>query len=118
MKIDVHKFADEWISAWNSHDIEKILEHYSEDFEITTPMLKTLLGSDSATLKGKEAISLYWQNALKKVPDLHFTFLDVTVGVDSIVLYYESVLGKKAMEVMYFDDKGKINKVVVHYTNF
>ena len=114
---DSKNFAKKWIEAWNSHDIDKILEHYSDDFEITTPMIKKLLGDDSGTLYGKKDIKKYWKDALKKVPDLHFELLDVAVGVSSITLYYKSVLNTRAMEVMFFDDSGKVCKVIAHYTN-
>ena len=30
----VHRFAAEWIAAWNSHDLERILAHYTDDFEM------------------------------------------------------------------------------------
>ena len=116
------EFAQEWIAAWNSHDLNRILAHYSDDFEITTPMIKMTLGGDTGTLKGKKAIGAYWQAALKKMPDLHFELIDVTEGVDSIAVYYKSVLDKLAVEVMFFDgDIGadfsnkQVSKVVVHY---
>jgi len=35
---EAQEFAREWIEAWNSHNIDRILDHYSEDFEMTTPM--------------------------------------------------------------------------------
>lgn len=25
-------FAHEWIEAWNSHDLEAVLSHYSDDY--------------------------------------------------------------------------------------
>ena len=28
------RFAKEWVAAWNSHDLERVLEHYEDDFEI------------------------------------------------------------------------------------
>ena len=34
---DALRFAREWIEAWNSHDLPKILSHYAEDFALTTP---------------------------------------------------------------------------------
>jgi len=111
------QFADEWIESWNSHDIEKILEHYSENFEITTPMIQKLLGDAKGTLKGKSAVRKYWEDALQKVPDLYFELLDVTFGVTSIALYYKSVFDTRAMEVMYFNNEGKIEKVVAHYSD-
>ena len=116
------EFAQEWIAAWNSHDLNRILAHYCDDFEITTPMIKMTLGGDTGTLKGKQAIGAYWQAALDKVPDLHFELLDVTEGVDSIAVYYKSVLDKLAVEVMFFEgdcdgnfSNKLVSKVVVHY---
>jgi ketosteroid isomerase-like protein len=114
--MDAQKFAEKWIESWNSHNLNEILTHYSDDIEITTPMIKLALGVDSGSLKGKELVADYWQKALQKIPNLHFELYDVTSGVNSVALYYKSVMDKKAIEVMFFDDKGKINKMFAHYT--
>ncbi|AQW93639.1 nuclear transport factor 2 family protein [Elizabethkingia anophelis] len=110
------QFAKTWIEAWNSHDMNAILNHYSEDIEITTPMIKMALGEGDGSLKGKEAVADYWRRALDKIPDLHFELYDVTEGVDSVALYYKSVMDKKAVEVMFFNEEGKVNKMFAHYT--
>lgn len=115
MTIDAKKFAEEWIEVWNSHDLDRILLHYAENLEITTPMIKVALGIETGTLKGKDNIRKYWEAAFKKIPDLHFELRDVTQSVDSIAVYYKSVLDKMAIEVMFFNGDGKINKVIAHY---
>lgn len=115
--IDKNEFAQNWIADWNSHDIQRILSHYTDNFEITTPMIKMALGDDTGTLKGKQAIREYWEQALQKFPDLEFKLFDVAQGVHSIVLYYQSVMDKKAMEVMFFNDNHKIYKVIAHYSD-
>jgi hypothetical protein len=33
------EFAAEWIAAWNSGDLERILSHYADDFEIRSPLI-------------------------------------------------------------------------------
>ena len=114
--MDGQKVAEEWIHSWNTHNLEGILSHYSDDIEITTPMIKLALGVDNGSLKGKELVADYWQKALNKLPDLHFELYDVTVGVNSVALYYKSVMNKKAIEVMFFDEYGKVNKMFAHYT--
>jgi ketosteroid isomerase-like protein len=38
------RFAFEWVEAWNRHDIDAVLAHYSDDFEMTTPMIQRVLG--------------------------------------------------------------------------
>ncbi len=115
--MNVEKFAQEWIQSWNSHNLEEILNHYSEDIEITTPMIKLAGDIDNGTLKGKEVVADYWKKALIKIRDLKFKLIDITESVNSIALYYESVMNKKAIEVMFFNEKGKINKMIAHYTN-
>ena len=116
MAVDAEFFAREWIAAWNSHDLDRILDHYRDDFEITTPMIKVVMGVETGLLKGKDAARNYWEAALERVPDLRFTLKEVMQGVDSIALYYESVMGKMAIEVMFFDEEGKISKVLAHYS--
>jgi ketosteroid isomerase-like protein len=108
-------FSEEWIESWNSHDIDKILSHYSDDFEITTPMIKVALGIDSGTLKGKENGKKYWQAALNKIPDLKFELVDVTKSINSIAIYYKAVMNKMSIEVMFFNESGKVIKAFAHY---
>ena len=115
--MDAQLFAKQWIDSWNSHDMETILYHYTEDIEITTPMIKMALGIDNGSLKGKKTVADYWQKALDKIKDLHFELYDVTSDVDSIALYYKSVMNKKAIEVMFLNDEGKVYKLIAHYTD-
>ena len=113
---DPQIFASEWIKSWNAHNLGDILEHYADDIEINTPMIKMALGEGDGSLKGKENVSDYWRKALAKLPDIHFELFDVTVGVNSVALYYKSVMNKNSIEVMFFNEMGKVNKMFAHYT--
>ncbi|MFN8274822.1 MAG: nuclear transport factor 2 family protein [Flavobacteriaceae bacterium] len=113
--MNTQTFAQDWIDAWNSHDMDKILSHYTEDIEITTPMIRIATGVDSDSLKGKPQVAEYWSKALERIPDLHFKLIDVANGVDSVALYYESVMNKKAIEVMFLNAEGKVYKMMAHY---
>lgn len=114
--MDYQQFALDWISSWNSHDLEHILTHYSDDIEVTTPMIKVATGGTSDSLKGKEAVREYWSKGLEKFPDLHFELKEVTVGVNSVALYYKSVMDKMSIEVMFFNEAGKVNRMFAHYS--
>lgn len=109
------RFAEAWVEAWNAHDLDHILAHYSEDALMTSPFLTTLIGEPTGTLKGKEQVRAYWRRALERVPDLHFDVLEVFVSVGSMVIFYKAVLGTRACEVFFFDDQGKVSKAVAHY---
>jgi len=112
---EAKQFAEHWVSAWNKHDLENILSHYTDDFEMTTPMIQRLLGIATGTLKGKKAVGDYWKAALQKMPDLRFSVIDVTAGVDSVSIYYNAVLDKRAIETFFFNLDGKVFKAFASY---
>lgn len=115
--MNAKNFAEEWIKSWNSHDLEDIMKHYADDLEITTPMIKLAGGIESGSLQGKDNVRKYWSKALSKFPDLKFELIDVTSGVNSVALYYQSIMDKKTVEVMSFNENGLVNKMVAHYTD-
>jgi ketosteroid isomerase-like protein len=107
-------FAEDWIAAWNAHDLERILSHYAEDFEMTSPFIAQIAGEPSGTLKGKAAVGAYWRRALELIPNLHFELHEVLVGVASVTLYYQGARGPAA-EVFHFGADGKVARAYAHY---
>jgi hypothetical protein len=107
-------FAAEWIEAWNSHDLDEILSHYADDFEMSSPYIIQIANEPTGKLKGKEQVSAYWAQALQRMPDLHFELLNTLVGISSLTLYYQGARGLAA-EVLHFNDAGKVNKAYAHY---
>ena len=109
------EFALEWIAAWNSHDLERILSHYTDDFEMSSPLIVERMGEPSGKLRGKEQIRPYWQKGLAALPPLRFELIDVFAGVDSIVIYYRSINRKMACETLFFNAQREIIRGVAHY---
>lgn len=108
-------FASEWVNAWNAHDIERVLSHYKDDFEMSSPIIAQLLGEPSGTLKGKEAVGAYWRKALQAVPDLRFELISVLIGVRSVTLYYKGARDRLSAEVFDFNASGQVVRAVAHY---
>lgn len=113
-KIFAQQFGHEWIEAWNSHNIDVILSHYTEDFELSSPIIKIIANEESGMLKGKEAIKEYWLKAFQLIPDLHFEFINAFTGVDSVIVNYRGHRGLSS-EVFFFNDLGKVYKSCAHY---
>ena len=110
-------FARDWIDAWNAHDIEKILAHYSEDFMIETPMALKLYTQSHGTVVGKSDVRKYWTMGLERNPNLKFELLDLLIGVNSIGLYlFNTSSNKKSVELMSFNNENKVNKAIVTYS--
>ena len=47
------KFSTQWIEAWNSHDLDRILLHYSDDFEMSSPNIAQIAGEPSERSRGR-----------------------------------------------------------------
>ncbi len=70
---------------------------------------------ENGKLKGKANVKKYWNEALKKFPNLKFELIDFTIGVDCVTVFYKSVMDILAMETMWFDKDGKTVKMNVCY---
>jgi ketosteroid isomerase-like protein len=113
--MEAQTFAKEWIASWNSHDLDRILSHYSDEFEMTSPFIVSLMNDATGTIKGKEKVRAYWGRALERIPDLRFELIEVLASVNSMAIYYHAVLGKRAVELLFFDNNGKVERGIAHY---
>jgi ketosteroid isomerase-like protein len=107
-------FAADWIESWNAHDLGRILSHYADDFEMSSPFIIQIAGEPSGTLKGKAAVGAYWSKALSLIPDLRFELVTTLIGVNSITLYYKGTRGFAA-EVFHFGPDQKVSRAYAHY---
>jgi len=110
------QLAQEWIHAWNSHDIDAIIHHYSEAVIFTSPLIVKILDLPDGTITGKQALRDYFITGLSRFPELNFKLYHVLVGCNSIVLYYKSVNNLVASEVMILDEAFKVKSCLCHYT--
>jgi len=107
---DLATLGREWIAAWNSHDLERVLSLYAEDSEMTSDKIPVFGFDPSGTLRGKDKIRAYWGTALKQLPNLHFDLIDTYVSPDSIVVFYQNERGAKICEYLRLDAEGKIKQ--------
>jgi len=109
------KFAQDWVEAWNSHDLERILTHYDDAVVLTSPVALKLLNGDG-TVRGKAALQAYFLRGIQAFPDLRFDLIDVLWGTETIVIYYvNNVRGSKTAEVMRLNPAGKIQRLWANY---
>ena len=109
------QFAEDWIKAWNTHDLDHILSHYAEEFTMSSPAIVQIAREPSGTLKGKTAVGAYWRKALEMLPDLRFEWVETYVGVDSLIIAYKGVNGRPAAEFFLFNAERLVIKSIAHY---
>lgn len=114
---EARSFAVRWIEDWNTHDLERILAHYSEDVRFASPFVAKFTGNETGVLDGKAVLRKYWSRALAADPDLHFELIDVLAGARSVVVYYRRAPEptRRAAEMMVFGEDGLIVEGSAHY---
>src|SRR4029079_10145569 len=108
--------ANDWVAAWNAHDLDRIMSHYDDAVELTSPIAAELLGSSDGKVTGKANLRAYFQRALEVYPDLQFNLEDVLCGVKSVVLYYRNQKGTRTREFTATSENGKVARVIAHYS--
>jgi ketosteroid isomerase-like protein len=102
-------FADAWIAAWNSGDLERVFALYADDFEMRSPLIVQRGFSATGVLRGKAAIRPYWSAGLERAkPRLEFELIDAYAGVSTVAIHYRSVGRKVVIEVLEFDANGLV----------
>ncbi|MEL6807298.1 MAG: nuclear transport factor 2 family protein [Pseudomonadota bacterium] len=104
--MDFDAFAEAWEAAWNSHDLDRILAHYSSDIVFRSHKAVRLTGGGE--LHGKDALRAYWTKALAAQPDLSFVVVDVLHGHGMLVITYRNQLDVLAAETLRFGPNGLV----------
>jgi predicted ester cyclase len=111
-----HQFAHDWVEAWNSHGLERILDHYDDEVVLISPVALKLLKNGDGVVRGKSALREYFLRGIQAFPNRRFDLIDVLWGVETIVVYYgNNVRGSKSAEVMQLTPSGKIRRVWANY---
>lgn len=109
-------FARSWYAAWNAHDLEAIMAHYSPLIEHSSPFIARYHSDPSArSLKGIETVRGYFARALERNPTLAFSPMHLTIGLETVILVYRRMSGDLAAEVFHFDDAGLVTRSISHY---
>jgi len=100
------EFAIDWQNGWNSHDLDVIMKHYRSDVVFRSRKAVRLMGTGE--IIGLDNLKLYWSEALKRQPNLHFTIINVFEGYEMMVISYRNQNNILAAETLYFDDNGQV----------
>jgi hypothetical protein len=109
------RFAEQWYAAWNAHDLDAILDHYTDDVELVSPLASELAASADGRVVGKDALRAYFASGLARFPTMSIQPIDLLVGVESLVLRYIGPTGVETAEVVFLNVEGKVSRYFAHY---
>ena len=98
-------YVKRWVAAFESKDLDRVLEFYSDDVIFHSPLVARLSHDPSGTVQGKAALRAY----VKKGFEVR--------GVDSIAIHYKGITGTHVVEVLFFDRDGVVRESYVHYAS-
>lgn len=99
---EAQAFARQWARDWNAHDVDALLEHFTDDVVFTSPVAVRIAGGDGV-IRGKEALREYWSEGIRLIPGLRFEVLALYVGVSTLVINYRNQVGGLVSEVLTFE---------------
>ena len=102
VNLDAVAFSDQWVAAWNAHDVESVLQHFHEDVLFTSPVAARFMPESAGVVHGKSALRDYWTRALQRIPNLRFVVEAVYQGIDTIVIVYRNQDDDLVSEVLRF----------------
>lgn len=109
------RLAQEWVDAWNAHDLDAIMALYAAGIVFQTPTIIDTLGIPDGRVMGKEALREHFERGLQRLPDLRFDLDQVYVGVRSIAITYRWGDGTPVCELHEYDDELLIERVQALY---
>lgn len=113
MMPDPEDFGAEWIAAWNSRDLDRIVSHYADDVVFRTPRAVSLVGT--GVIEGKAALRAYWTKALEVAQELHFDLQRVYAGHGVVTIAYSNHRGQMAAETCEFGPDGLVVRSAACY---
>ena len=115
---EARKFAADWAAAWNELAVERVLALFHENVSFTSPTAQAVVGV--ATVRGKQALREYWQQAIARIDSLRFTVDRVLWDANTreLAIVYVSETGgrrKRVSENLTFGSDGLVTSAEVFH---
>jgi ketosteroid isomerase-like protein len=115
---DLLHIARQWLSAFNQHNLEKLLELYAQDAVHYSPKLKLRHPDTNGLIKGKENLRIWWKDAFERLPTLQYKATSLTSNSQRVFMeYVRLVEGEESMlvaEVLEINDNLIVSSRVYH----
>jgi len=98
------RWADEWLDAWARRDLDAILALYADNVEVRSPFAKVY--AQGGSIRGKAALREYWQEIMRRIPNLTLQKIAVYSGHDALALHHRDDHGRNCIMSVVFDDCG------------
>jgi 8-oxo-dGTP pyrophosphatase MutT (NUDIX family)/ketosteroid isomerase-like protein len=81
--------ARRWMRAFNTRDLEGLLDLYSDDAVHTSPRLKARQPESLGKVAGKQQLRSWWRDSMDRTPRLHYREIHLTADRERVWMLYE-----------------------------
>jgi SnoaL-like domain len=114
---DALSHANDWIEAWNSHDLERILSHYSKDVVFEAETVRTRWNKADGKLHGIAELRRHFALGLELAPQLKFQLDQVFSAPSGYAILYQRENGNRVIDCVVIDDAGYAARVTAYYAS-
>lgn len=94
------QIALKWFDAFNTHDLEKLLQLYHAEAQHFSPKLKIRRPETEGLIKGKSALRDWWKDAFERLPELRYEVKKLTADDEQVFMeYIRHVPGEEDLRV-------------------
>lgn len=116
-KETANAFAREWVAAWNSHDVDRIVSHYVDNLTFISPLIERRFPALGGVIRDTETLHRYVSMGLEKRPDLHFTLLGVLHSALGFIIFYRNAFDTHTAEYLEINEDGKATLSIACYSD-
>lgn len=107
--------VERWIAAWNSHDLDAILSHYSTNVTFEAQTVTTRWSKPDGRLYGIEELRRHFALGLELAPELSFTLEQIFMAPSGYSVLYTRENGNRVIDCVTLDAEGRADKVTAYY---
>ncbi len=82
------EIAIKWFNAFNTHNLEKLLELYNDQAQHYSPKLKMRKPETNGLIKGKTELRIWWKDSFDRLPSLQYEVQKLTVDEEQVFMEY------------------------------
>src|SRR5215467_15743496 len=106
--------ARDWLTAWNSKDIDRLMRHYHDEIEFYSPNVVKRWSKPGGKLLGKDAVRSHLLKGFEDANHIQFHLLGILEGIDGIIIVYKKGIKGMGADLVNLDDEGKVIRVMAN----
>lgn len=112
---EIKLLAKKWIDAWNTGDLQVVMEYYADDIELYSPFVVDRWKIEEGKIIGKQKVREHFAKTFEASPVRNLELLEVLFGIKSFIVVYKNKKEIVSADLIELDNNDKVKSVKVYY---